>query len=180
MKRKIGTTIIVFLCTILLLSCSMKKYPINEYISEDIDVSFKTISLYVNDYVKKNIGENYSLYQVNGQYSSDTMDFVEFVFTKRNEQFNDVYFIKFYPEKKQMSINRQSEAQRLYGRDVKIDPNEWEIDINDIPQLQNDPNVVYDAINFHTAYDNMIVVNFMNDDEVIHTINYDVKSNNIN
>ena len=104
MKRSIGVAISVFLSVLFLLSCSTKKYPIIEYVSEDIDISFKTIFLYVNDYVEKNIGENYSLYQVNGQYSFDTMEFVEFVFTKRDERFNDVYFIKFYPKKKQMII----------------------------------------------------------------------------
>ena len=180
MKRNIGTTISVFLCTLFLLSCSMKKYPINEYISEDIDVSFKTIFLYVSDYVEKNIGENYSLYQVNGQYSFDTMEFIEFVFTKRDERFNDVYFVKFYPERKQMNIKRQEEAQRLYGRDVEIDFEEWKIDIIDIPQLKGELNFVYDTIDFHTVYDNVIVVNFMNNDEIVHTIDFDVKSNKIN
>lgn len=180
--RRVSIYLIAVICVcnnILFCSCSGINVTGSQYVDENLIISFKTIYSYVDNYVQKNIGKNYKLYQLKGKYLYDKNEYIEFVYTKRNKKFNDVYFIKFYSEEKKLVVARQAEAERLYGGDTIINPGLWQIDIDDIPKIKDNKDIVYTSIEFYTAKDNIIVIHYMYKDEIIYTIDFSIVYNKV-
>ena len=58
----------------------------------------------------------------------------EFIYTKRTKIFRDVCFVRFNISEGEISSSMQSEAQRLYGRDIIVDVPNWTVDTSELLQ----------------------------------------------
>lgn len=157
-----------------LYSCSSMFLPQTITLENNIEHEIQPISCYVDKYVKENLGTTYSLYQVGGKVQNNEYTYLEFIYTKRAKHFNDVYFFTVYPNSNSMVVNRQSEAERLYGRNHVLDIGNLDWELSDLYALQASTD--FDTIEFNSTKEKTVIIKYLKSSEVIATVDYTISS----
>lgn len=126
--------IINFILLIFICACTHKN-PTLKVLSVSDKYSIKEMYNLAEDYVTTYIGDNYELFKLSMSLDKSTgEEKAEFIYTKRTKIFRDVCFVRFNISEGEISSSMQSEAQRLYGRDIIVDVPNWTVDTSELLQ----------------------------------------------
>lgn len=180
MKNKykiVITATVVFAITFLIVGNNAHLYR-DSHINETV-VSIAQAYEYVDSYAKKYLGKKYELYSVSANYDINFYGNIEFVYTKRTDYFRDVYFIDVNTQSGEIKRVRQSEAKRLYGRDIITYPYKWNINEDMIFRMATDKNVEFDSVSWNTIYGDKISIKYIMNEEVIYRVEADLYTGGI-
>ena len=134
-KTKVLYTLLLIIIMLFSLCSCTHKNPTLKILSVSEKYSIKEMYNLAEDYVTTYIGDNYELFKLSMTLDKSTgEDKAEFIYTKRTKMFRDVCFVRFNISEGEISSSMQSEAQRLYGRDIIVDVPNWTVDTSELLQ----------------------------------------------
>ncbi len=122
-------------------------------------------------YKDERFGDKYELHSVTYEFIRGFKDEATFVYTKRKGWFKNVYFVTVDRTDGKITVKGQAEANRLYGRDLDLNFEEWSFDFKTLDNMGRD--FEYDEIQCHSVYDKAVVVVFKNEGSTVYTIDVD-------
>lgn len=133
--------------------------------------TLKDCFLYAEEYKDERFGDKYELHSVTYEFKRDAVDEVTFIYTKRKGWFKNVYFVTVDRTEGRITVKGQAEANRLYGRDLHLNFEEWSFDFETLDGMSRD--FEYDEIQWHSVYENAVVIVFKNGGSTVYAVDID-------
>ncbi|MBQ7718788.1 MAG: hypothetical protein IJT38_05755 [Clostridia bacterium] len=168
--KKIGI-ILILLSFLFLNACSTQKPT--EQIDKNIKISsIRVAYAYADNYAKRNLGDKYELYRIEGNHDKDFNGEIKFIYTKRVEHFPDGYFVIVDTVNNEIRYMCQTNAHRLYGEDQYVNIENWKFNIEIALEAASELGIDYDEIRWDTVFEDRIAVSFYKNGEGIDNLIY--------
>ena len=144
-----------------------------EKISQNVKIStIKEAYSYADDYAKRNLGDKYELHSIEGKHDKNFEGEIIFIYTKRVKHFPDVYFVIVDTANNEIRYTYQTNANRLYGRDLHIDIENWNFDIETALNMASEMGIDFDKLEWRTVYEDKTAVYFIKDGQKIDRLDF--------
>ena len=144
--------------------------------TEQIDKSIKISTIrqayaYADNYAKRNLGDKYVLYRIEGKHGKDFNGEIKFIYTKRVKHFPDGYFVIVDTVNNEITYDYWSDAHSVYVGNPHIQIESWDFNLETALTEASELGIDYDEIRWDTFCEDRIAVSFYkNGAEIEHLI----------
>lgn len=148
---KKNMVLLVLSLSFFLNACSPQKPT--EQIDKNIKIStIRQAYVYADNYAKRNLGDKYVLYRIEGKHDKDFNGEIKFIYTKRVKHSPDGYFVIVDTVNNEITYNYWPDARRLFGGNHDIQIESWDYNIEAALTAASDLGIGYDELRWFTVF----------------------------